>query len=76
MSNMGEQFGKLAENIAKEKLDEMEREVRSFHAQQKGRTPAAIQADYKRKFGKALSDEDARSYAAGAQLSVTKSIRR
>ena len=42
MSNMGEQFGKLAENIAKEKLDEMERQVHSFHAQQKGSARAAI----------------------------------
>ena len=74
MSDIGDQLKREVENLARNELDKLEREVRGFHSAQRGRPVAAIQADYRRRFGKALSADDARAYSEGAPLKVTKRI--
>jgi hypothetical protein len=63
---------KLVKDMSKKALDGVEKELRTFHARQRGRSVASIQADYRRKFGKPLSEADARAYSEGVPLTVKR----
>lgn len=63
---------KLVKDLSTKALDGLEQELRAFHRSQRDRPVASIQADYKRKFGKPLSEADAGAYSAGSSLTVKR----
>lgn len=76
LNDLKRRLEKKVDEIANDHQDKMEKDLRAFHAKQRGRPVTDIQRGFRAKYGNELSDDDAQGYSDGAPLTVTKQIKR